>query len=546
MKSVRKLSLGRALVAALATVLVAVSAPGLARAGDASGGDRDRAFVPQSLLDAAAANRKQSFPVIVTGATGKTARSLEREELRQSGGGAVTRSFDVIDAIAVDLEGHQILWLAKKKTIRSIVPDAPVVAASFNPVELWPGVTGVDRLWETTAPDGTTQPGPQAPAIAIVDSGVDESRLGDFGTRVRTEVNFAGGPSDDENGHGTMVAGVAAGSSSSYPGAAPNADIVSLRVVGRDGSARTSDVIAAADWIYENRIAQGIGVANFSLHSGNPNYALEDPLARAVRRLWLTGTVVVAAAGNGGPHRMVFAPASDPFVITVGAVGTNGTADPADDTSAPWSSYGHTAEGFAKPELSATGRNIVGPLVPGSTIATNFADRVVAPGYAWMSGTSFSAPIVAGAAAQILARHPAWTPDQVKGALMLTARVLPQASTLAGGVGQLDAAAAAAVTNPPNPNEGLNTFVSTDGTGERTFDAAAWKDYVSTNASWTSASWTSASWTSASWTSASWTSASWTSASWTSAVFTDASWTSASWTSASNAAASWTSGSRIE
>jgi serine protease AprX len=540
-------SVRRTLVAALATFAVAVAAPGLARAGD--GGDNGLPFVPQSLMQAAAANKDQTFHVIVSGVTGKSARALENDVLREAGGAEdVTRRFSVIDALAVDLEGRQILWLAKKDSIRSIVPDAPVVASSFSPAELWPSVVGVDSLWETTAPDGTTQAGPQAPAIAIVDSGVDATRLDDFGARVRTQVNFADdGSSADQNGHGTMVAGVAAGGSSAYPGAAPNADIVSLRVVEADGSARTSDVIAAADWIYANRIGYGIGVANFSLHSGNPDYALEDPLARAVRRLWLTGTVVVAAAGNEGPSHMVYAPASDPFVITVGAVGTNDTSTTGDDTAAPWSSYGYTAEGFAKPELSAPGRHIVGPLAAGSTIAQSFGDRVVAPGYGWMSGTSFAAPIVSGAAAQLLARHPSWTPDQVKGALMLTARYLPDAEPFSAGVGEVDAAAAAAVTDPPNPNEGLAEFVSTDpATGERSFDSAAWKDEVATDASWVSASWVSASWVSASWVSASWVSASWVSASWVSSAFADASWVSASWVSSTNAAATWVSANRIE
>jgi serine protease AprX len=528
----------------LAAVLVAVAAPGVARAG--TGGDRDRPFVPQSLLDAATASKHQTFHVIVTGATGKSAKALANAELRSAGATAsdVKRTFGVIDAVAVDLEGHQILWLAKKKNIESIVPDAPVVASSFEPVELWPGVVGVDQLWGTPRPDGT-QLSPKAPAIAIVDSGVDTSRA-DFGDRVRTQVNLAGGADVDANGHGTLVAGIAAGSASSYPGAAPNADIVSLRVVQADGSARTSDVIAAADWIYNHRIEYGIGVANFSLHAGNPNYALVDPLALAVRRLWLTGTVVVAAAGNEGAGHMVYAPASDPFVITVGAVGTNGTATTDDDTVAPWSSNGQTAEGFAKPELSAPGRYMVGPLVDGSTIAQTFADRVVAQGYLWMSGTSFSAPVVSGAAAQILARHPSWTPDEVKGALMLTAQALPAQGDFSGGVGEIDAAAAAAVENPPNPNEGLNAFVSTDETGERTFDSTAWKDRVSTDATWTSATWTSATWTSATWTSATWTSATWTSASWVSSAFADATWTSATWTSSSNAAATWTSANRIE
>jgi serine protease AprX len=548
--------LRRAVAAAVATALVAICAPALARAGDnndgqrGNNGDRASAFVPQNLLAAAAAHPAQVFEVIVTGNAGRTSRELENQDLRDAGGrslGDVTRRYNVIDAVAVDLRGAYIVRLAKSGAVRSIVPDAPVISSSFSPAELWPSVVGVDRLWETPGPLGTVLPGPKAPAIAIVDSGVDATRLDDFGARVRAQVNIAGGANVDENGHGTMVAGVAAGGSSTYPGAAPNADVVSLRVVARDGSARTSDVIAAADWIYANRIAYGIGVANFSLHSGNPDYALEDPLARAVRRLWLTGTVVVAAAGNEGPQRMLYAPASDPFVITVGAVGTNGTGSTDDDTAAPWSSFGKTAEGFQKPELSAPGRMIAGPLVPGSTIAQNFADRVVAPGYVWMSGTSFSAPIVSGVAAQLLARNPTWTPDQVKGALMLTARNLPAAAeTLADGVGEIDAAAAASVVNPPNPNEGLNEFVRTDVTGERSFDTAAWKARVAIDASWVSASWVSASWVSASWVSASWVSASWVSASWVSSAFADASWVSASWVSSSTAAASWVSANTLE
>ena len=143
--------------------------------------------------------------------------------------------------------------------------------------------------------------------------------------------------------------------------------------------ALTSDVIAAADWIFEHREQYGIRVANFSLHSAYGNYGMRDPLSTAVRRLWLTGTVVVAAAGNAGPQRMLYSPGSDPFVITVGALDVNGTAGTADDVNAPWSSYGATAEGFSKPEVAAPGRYLAGPVPGGSTLATALPDRVVAP-----------------------------------------------------------------------------------------------------------------------------------------------------------------------
>src|SRR5262249_1886035 len=184
---------------------------------------------------------------------------------------------------------------------------------------------------------------------------------------------------------------------------------------------------------------------------------------------WLTGTVVVTSAGNNGAGRMLYAPASDPFVITVGASDIADTVTRADDSNAPWTSYGYTAEGFAKPELAAPGRWMIGPVPNGSTLAVTFKDRLLTPGYMWMSGTSFSAPVVSGIAAQILARHPGFTPDQVKGALMLTAKRAPLAVPLSLGVGEVDAAAAN-VANAPNPNANLYDFVRNNANGAPGFD----------------------------------------------------------------------------
>jgi serine protease AprX len=488
------------------------------------------AFVPPQLLEAAAADPSAEFRVVVVGTPKK--ESLRAEH--GAGLGRIGHEYSILRGVATTLKGGQLVALARRDSIVSITPDGPVKPSSADTV--WP--EAIDLA-------GLGAPAADAPTIAVVDSGLDADRA-DFAGRVAATVNLNSrepGASGDDNGHGTLVAGIAAGAAAGHEGVSPGAKIVALDVVDADGMAVTSDVIAAADWIYEHRDEYGIRVANFSLHSAYANWGMLDPLSTAVRRLWLTGTVVVAAAGNHGPQQMLYAPASDPFVITVGALDTNGTADPADDFNAPWSSYGPTAEGFAKPELGAPGRYLAGPVAPGATLPTALPERVVEPGYMWMSGTSFAAPVVAGVAAELLARHPEWTPDQVKGALMLTAQPVPAADPLAVGVGQIDAAAAAAVVDPPNPNENLYAFVAPDATGVPALDADAWAAHVSQDASWTSASWTSASWTSASWTSASWTSASWTSASWTSASWTSASWTSASWTSASWTSASWTSAS---
>src|SRR5205085_4446284 len=99
---------------------------------------------------------------------------------------------------------------------------------------------------------------------------------------------------------GTFVAGIAAGSASGYTGAAPSANLVSIDVMDDQGMALTSDVIAAADWIIQNKAAYNIRVANFSLHSTAPASVFWNPLDRAVEKLWFSGVVVVTASGNYG------------------------------------------------------------------------------------------------------------------------------------------------------------------------------------------------------------------------------------------------------
>jgi subtilisin family serine protease len=158
-------------------------------------------------------------------------------------------------------------------------------------------------------------------------------------------------------------------------------------------------------------------------------------------------------------------------------------------------------------------------------MAVERPDRIVSPGYMRMSGTSFAAPVIAGAAADLLAANPGWTPDQVKGALMATAYPLYKGTPHSLGIGQVDVDAAARVANPPNANLALNRYVVRDpSTGALTFDSATWSDAAKTSASWDAASWDAASWNDASWSNASWDAASWDAASWDAAAFSDASW----------------------
>jgi hypothetical protein len=450
---------------------------------------------------------------------------------------------DVGSTLRVVVTAADDSGLSTAATSRATARVAPFSKSGFWSWQLGPYAIGLDAQW-----DAVDAANARTPAIAIVDSGVDSSLPGISGGTVVEKVNLTSLPqrsTDDGYGHGSFVAQVAAGRARGAAGASPTAPIVSLDVMNDNGMAMTSDVIAAADWIYLHKSSRNIRVANFSLIGGSPSSVMFDPLDRALERLWLSGVVVVTAAGNfavdGQASDEPYGPANDPFLITVGAADTNDTLTTADDYAAPWSAYGHTADGFAKPELGAPGRYVVASVPTDSTLYTTRTDRIVSPGKLELSGTSFAAPVVAGVAANLLALHPGWNPDQVKGALMLSATQPGAANPYSLGVGEIDARAALGVTDPPNPNAAIDQFVVPDPAGGPTkvFDTASWGTAAQADASWGTASWGTASWGTASWGTASWGTAYWSSASWGTASWGTASWGTASWGTASWGTASW-------
>jgi len=422
---------------AILALVAALAAPVAATAGQtARSMQAARALVPASLMADAEAHPTKVFNVIVQGTRGtKSARVAGQvgnsEKSKPGKAKGLKKSFTSVNGVSAELTGAQILDLAKRPGILAITPDARIrLSGQFSNDETWVDSAGVADFFV-----GNTLAPLTVPAIAIVDSGVQSSRL-DFGGRVVKQVTMTGllpNSPGDGRGHGTFVAGIAAGSKAGYAGAAPTAPIVSIDVMDDNGMAMTSDVIAAADWILANKTRYNIRVANFSLQSTVPASFMYDPLDKAVEKLWFNGVVVVAAAGNYGvdglPTTVAYAPGNDPFVISVGASDTNNTGYTSnDDTAAPWSAYGYTLDGFAKPDIGAPGRYVVGPVPSLSTMPLEHPERLTSSGYMWMSGTSFSAPMVSGAAALILAKNPNWTPDKVKGALMLTARPTAAAS----------------------------------------------------------------------------------------------------------------------
>jgi serine protease AprX len=551
----RKVAVRRGLLALLA---LALAAPLAASAGDGDGGSSYRpSYLAPSLKRAAEHTPDASVDVIVQSDTGasRAESMLDRYDADSS-----TR-LGIVDAAAGQLRAGDLIQLVERPGL-VITPDQPVVLdlgkdkasngkkrnkgdhpgqpESFSSNELWPAAVGVDQLWPQLAgTDKHSKGRPDAPTIAFVDSGLDATRS-DFGDRVLAQVNLTSLPGDspgDGRGHGTIVAGLAAGSAPNHAGAAPTAGIVSLDVMDDQGMARTSDVIAAAQWILRNRKQYDIRVANFSLHSATTSSFRWDPLDKAVEQLWFSGVVVVTAAGNYGavnkPVRMGFAPANDPFVITVGALDLKSSSNPDRADVPAWSAWGYTYDGFAKPELGAPGRSVLGPVPAGSTLAIERPKQLESSPegtYMRLSGTSLSAPIVAGVAADLLALNPGLPPDRIKGALMLTARDVRKVHTLAAGVGEAYAAGAAGVNSPPNPNRALDAYVVQDESGDGlVFDDVSWLDAIKSSPAWDAVSWLDG-WSDASWSLVSWSDVSWSDVSWSDVSWSDVSWSDVSWT----------------
>ena len=501
-----------------------------------------KTWIAKGLSDKAKSNPNDRVNVIIQSSSGtsgadKAFKWLAKlaDNSQQSGDftGNNQRSLDLIGGIAVSVPAK---WLDKLQKVPglTITPDALVrvqAVSTLKSTQLWPYESGNADLWagDLALYNSST------PAIAIVDSGVQQRS--DFGTRIRVSVNLstiAGNTSlNDERGHGTFVAGIAAGAAPDLTGAAPAAPIVSIKVMDQNGQAKTSDVINACQWILDNKAQYNIRVANFSLHSSYSTNFYRDPLDRAVEKLWFNGVVVVAAAGNygvaTGPSGVKYSPGNDPFVITVGAVDLGNSAKPNDDFVPSWSAYGYTNDGFYKPEVAAPGRYMVGPIAPGSTITSLKAGNMVGSDRIQLSGTSFAAPVVSGTVAQMLARHPNWTPDQVKGALMRTARKV-RVNPRSAGVGEITATRAVTTAYTPNPNAGLDKFVtSVAGTPDVAFDSMSWANAAKASMSWNSMSWADQSWSDMSWADQSWASMSWADQSWSDMSWSDMSWADMSW-----------------
>ena len=208
--------------------------------------------------------------------------------------------------------------------------------------------------------------------IAVLDSGVNPHP--DLGTRLLGQIDFVQGKAlpYDDNGHGTHVAGCAAGDGSinpNYAGPAQKANIISMKVLSGEGSGATSGIVKAIQTAVEMKEDLNIRVINMSLGGPASKNGEKDPINMAIKAAKEAGITVVVAAGNEGPDpRTVGSPGNSLNAITVGALDDKATADRSDDVPASFSSRGPTPDGVTKPDVMAPGVSIMAPLAPQSEV----------------------------------------------------------------------------------------------------------------------------------------------------------------------------------
>jgi serine protease AprX len=293
--------------------------------------------------------------------------------------------------------------------------------------------------------------------VGVIDTGVDITHP-DLANKVLYWKDYINGRTTpyDDNGHGTMVSGIAVGTgklTAKNAGVAPQAALVAWKLFDANGTADTSDAIAAIEDAIAKKSSFHIRILNMSF-SDDRSSSGKDALSKVCNNAVSAGIVVLVAAGNSGPgERTIGSPGAASKVVTVGAgadLGERGFY------LADFSGRGPTADGRVKPDLWGPGVQVIAP---------NNHKK-----YSKADGTSFSTPFVAGVVALMLQANPDLTPKKIKHILKNTAvRWGPGNQNSDAGAGRLQAyeavtAAAGMIENlkPPDVPELLFDKTSVD------------------------------------------------------------------------------------
>jgi serine protease AprX len=368
--------------------------------------------------------------------------------------------YHVLPMIAVSATKAQIAAISHLSSVRSIYGNRTL---QWNLEPAARSLTSVDRISRnsdlTRSNRGLAVSG-RGVTVAVLDTGVDGThndlagrlvqniKLADtqsLGVGFNYPVAAASLPNTDQAyGHGTFVAGVIAGngqqSGGKYAGVAPGANILGLSA----GDASLLFVLSGFDYLLANGPSFGVRVVNCSF-SANTVFDVNDPVNIATKLLTDNNINVVFSAGNTGSGLDSLNPYSvAPWVISTGATDDQGRL-------ASFSSRGEFGSPLFRPTLVAPGVNTVS-LRASTVAAVTTIDGLSAndsqlsaselPYYTTGSGTSFSAPQVAGVIALMLEANPQLTPGQIRDILQRTATPLPPYYLHEVGAGMLNGQAA--------------------------------------------------------------------------------------------------------
>jgi serine protease AprX len=392
--------------------------------------------------------------------------------------------FHVVPAIYVSATADQLMAVSRLRNVRSLYKNR-TLQLTADPAN---GTTGVERARrdaDLTRNNAGIPLSGRGVTVAVLDTGLDATH-GDLNGRVAQNVKLAdlqsaspgfNYPSNIENlpntdqayGHGTFVAGVIGGSGAKsggqYTGVAPGARLVGMSA----GDLNLVFVLNGLDYLLERGASLGVRVVNCSF-SASTVFDFNDPVNIATRMLTDRGVNVVFSAGNTGSGWHTLNPyAAAPWVVSVGATDFKGRL-------ADFSSRGDFASRMFRPTLVAPGVRVVSLRSSGLNVTgvegIGFnGDAGLAPAYVpfytTASGTSFSAPQVAGAIALMLEANPRLTPAEVRDILQRTATPLASYYAHEVGAGMLNTHAA--VLEAAFPERKLGAFRATLNRGQVSF-----------------------------------------------------------------------------
>lgn len=269
--------------------------------------------------------------------------------------------------------------------------------------------------------------------VAVLDSGIDTDHPDLADSLVAQQCFATGGclppgsgshsaSAEDENGHGTHVAGViTANGTVSGRGFAPSAKIVAVRVLDKSGSGFVADWVAGLDWVHSQLITTPVQIVNlslgtFALYPDNCDKQ-ETLLAAAVARLRAKGVTLFASSGNQGDSTRIAAPACNSGVIAVGATyDGNVGRQPASGTyqsffnNSSWPACSDAPTTLHTVTCFTNSNQQLDLLAPGAPILSTYLGGKTA--LYW--GTSQASPTAAGVAALLLEKRPGLPPAEVE------------------------------------------------------------------------------------------------------------------------------------